>query len=129
MPNDWSEEIRIIELADEPQLSEDLANAIDRAETADSAQGGTPAGNIKHTVLNFAGVRYMSSSHLAQLIRLRNLLAGRQKVLLLCAVPDNVWSIFLISGLDRVFRFAPDPLTALATIQLESTPRHEQDPR
>jgi anti-anti-sigma factor len=129
MPNDWSEEIRIIELADEPQLSEDLANAIDRAETSDSAQGGTPAGNIKHTVLNFAGVRYMSSSHLAQLIRLRKLLAGRQKVLLLCAVPDNVWSIFLISGLDRVFRFAPDPLTALATIQLESTPGHEQDPR
>jgi anti-anti-sigma regulatory factor len=71
----------------------------------------------------------MSSSHLAQLIRLRKLLAGRQKVLLLCAVPDNVWSIFLISGLDRVFRFAPDPLTALATIQLESTPGHEQDPR
>jgi hypothetical protein len=34
---------------------------------------------------------------------------------------DNVWSVLSLSGLDKVFRYAPDPMTALAGLQLEST--------
>jgi hypothetical protein len=36
-------------------------------------------------------------------------------------VSDQVWSIFLVTGIDKLFRFAPDPMTALAGIQLEET--------
>jgi hypothetical protein len=30
-----------------------------------------------------------------------------------------VWSVMLVTGLDKVFMFAPDPMTALAGLQLE----------
>jgi anti-anti-sigma factor len=122
VPSDWNDDISVCELSDEPQLSEELSSVIDRAEK--SAPGSRAA---KHTVLNFSGVRYISSSHLAQLIRLRKALGDAGKQLLLCSVNDNLWSVFLMSGLDRVFRFAPDPLTALATLQLEIAPDEGQE--
>jgi len=34
-------------------------------------------------------------------------------------VCDEVWSVLMVTGLDKVFRFAPDPMTALAGLQLE----------
>lgn len=101
----------IAELGDEPQLGDELGAMIERAE------GGGRA--VKHVVLNFGAVRYVSSSHLAQMIRLRKLLKDAGRQLMLCSVSDQVWSVLLMSGLDRVFRFAPDPMTALATLQLE----------
>jgi anti-anti-sigma regulatory factor len=52
-------------------------------------------------------------------LRLRKALIEDGKNLVLCSLSDNIWSVFLMTGLDRVFRFAPDPLTALATLQLE----------
>jgi len=37
----------------------------------------------------------------------------------LCLIADQVWSVMLVTGLDKVFQFAPDPMTALAGLQLE----------
>ena len=111
VPTDWSDQIAISDLSDEPQLSEELSSIIERLEAEES-----PA---KSVVLNFTSVTYVSSSHLAQLLRLRKALVEDGKGLVLCSVSDNIWSVFLMTGLDRVFRFAPDPLTALATLQLE----------
>jgi anti-anti-sigma factor len=119
VPNDWNEDILLAELSEEPQLSEELTSAIERVE-GDAAAGA----RAKHVVLNFAGVRYISSSHLAQLIRLRKLLAESKRQLVICSINDHIWSVFLMSGLDRVFRFMPDALTALATLQLEAEPDH-----
>ena len=112
MPTEWSENILISELADEPQLSEELANLFERVNAS------LPR-SARHVVLNFSGVNYLSSSHLAQLLRLRKKLVDNGRNLVLCALNDNVWSVMLLTGLDRVFRFAPDPMTALATLQLE----------
>ena len=123
MPSDWNDDIAVCELNDEPQLSEELASVIERAEK--NAPGAQRA--VKHLVLNFSGVRYISSSHLAQLIRLRKALNEAHKQMVLCSVNDNLWSVFLMSGLDRIFRFAPDPLTALATLQLEIAPDEGQE--
>lgn len=111
MPTDWSDSILISDLNDEPQLSEELSSIIDRTED--------PATASKNVVLNFSSVSYVSSSHLAQLLRMRKALQDSGKRLVLCSVNDNIWSVFLMTGLDRVFRFAPDPMTALATLQLE----------
>lgn len=111
VPTDWSDQIAISDLGDEPQLSEELSSIIERLEAEES-----PA---KSVVLNFTNVTYVSSSHLAQLLRLRKALIEDGKGLVLCSVSDTIWSVFLMTGLDRVFRFAPDPLTALATLQLE----------
>ncbi|HZW11350.1 MAG TPA: STAS domain-containing protein [Phycisphaerales bacterium] len=108
---DWSDNIIVTELADEPSLSEELNILIDRLT---SAVGKPPS-----VVLNFANVTYLSSSNLAQLLKLRKVLADAGSALRLCSVSDEVWSVMMVTGLDKVFQFAPDPLTALAGLQLE----------
>ncbi|MCU0688913.1 MAG: STAS domain-containing protein [Phycisphaerales bacterium] len=127
MPDDWNEDIMVCELSDEPALGEELAAVIDRAEASTPASPADASRAVKHTVLNFSAVRYISSSHLAQLIRLRRALSNCGKELVLCALSDNLWSVILMSGLDRIFRFAPDPLTALATLQLELSPESNDE--
>lgn len=108
----WSDDILIAELADEPALSDELASLCNTVEKA-------PTNKAPHVVLNFAAVSYIGSSNIGQLLLLRRSLAEKQRVLKLCSVSDQVWSIFMVTGLDKLFRFAPDPMTALAGIQLE----------
>jgi hypothetical protein len=143
MPRDWNENIVIAELGDEPELSEELAAIFDRIDRAavpfpvgdpatpagpgqdrpspagtpeDSGEGGP---RPPHVVLNLAGVTYLNSSHLAALLRMRKKLIELERMLVLCSLGDDVWSVMMLTGLDKVFRFAKDPLTALAGLQLE----------
>lgn len=113
MPTKWGDDILICHLADEPELSEEFAALFALLNEQ------TEAGN--HVVLNFGGVTYLNSSHIAQLLRMRKRLMDLGRSLVLCAMTDNVWSVLSLSGLDKVFRYAPDPMTALAGLQLEST--------
>lgn len=115
MPTDWSDNIVVAELLDEPALSEELSSLIVRAE---GDTGKTPV-PMPHVVLNFGAVTYMNSSNLGQLLRLRKLLAEQKRQMRLCSVNDEVWQILMVTGLDKVFRFAPDPLTALAGLQMD----------
>ncbi|MBK9189025.1 MAG: STAS domain-containing protein [Phycisphaerales bacterium] len=115
MSTDWSDDIVLSELSDEPALSEELSAIIQRVVALRE-----PGTHCPHVVLNFGNVGYVTSSNLAQLLRLRGLLGERSRLLKICSVADNVWSVFMMTGLDKVFRFAPDPMTALAGIQLES---------
>ena len=36
---------------------------------------------------------------------------------------DDVWAVIVLTGLDKVFRYAPDPLTALAGLQIADADR------
>jgi len=110
MATDWSDDIAIAELADEPALSEEL-NAITER------MGKT--GKIPNVVLNLAGVSYLNSSNIAQLLKLHRLLAEADRRLKLCHVSDEVWSVLMVTGLDKYFEFAPDTMTALAGLQLD----------
>jgi anti-anti-sigma factor len=112
VPSDWSDNIVISELADEPALSEELGGIIQRVDHPKDH-------HVPHVVLNFGGVSYLNSSNLAQLLRLRKALAEHKRQLKICSVKDELWSLFLVTGLDKIFRFAPDPMTALAGLQLE----------
>ena len=76
-------------------------------------------------VLNFAGVTYLNSSHIAALLRMRKRLMELGRSLVLCSMGDDVWSVILLSGLDKVFRYAPDPMTALAGLQLDEQPAED----
>lgn len=113
MPNKWGDNILICDLADEPELSEEFAAVF-------SALGDSDTSPANHVVLNFSGVSYLNSSHIAQLLRMRKRLMDTDRALVLCAMSDDVWSVLSLSGLDKVFRYAPDPMTALAGLQLES---------
>lgn len=117
MLTDWSDDIVVIDLADDPQLTDELAAIIDRV--AESAAEAVP-----HVVLNMSLVGYIKSSNLAQLIRLRKLLGEATRSLRLCSVDDRVWSVMMVTGLDKLFDVSPDPMTALASIQLDGSPEH-----
>ncbi|MCC6659938.1 MAG: STAS domain-containing protein [Phycisphaerales bacterium] len=110
MATEWSDRIAIAELQDEPGLSEELTQLIARVE----ASGDPP-----HVVLNFAGVTYLNSSNIAQLLKLRQELGRHARKLRFCSVGDQVWSVLLVTGLDKIFTFAADPMTALAGLQIE----------
>jgi len=103
----WSDDILMGELAEEPAFSEDMAALIDMVE-----QGP------RDVVLNFGAVDFLNSSNIARLLRLRKSVTGAGKRLLLCGVNNQVWGIFLVTGLDKVFNFTNDVATALATLQL-----------
>ena len=111
MPTDWSDTILISELQDEPQLSQELSAVFERLRA-----NNKPAKNV---VLNFASVNYISSSHLSQMLRIRKRIADSGRQMVLCSMSDHCWSVLVMTGLDRIFRCAPDPMTALATLQVE----------
>ncbi len=113
MAIDWSPEIVICDLADEPELSEELGDLTSRLQQHPSGQA------VPNVVLNLSAIGYLNSSNLAQLLRLRKILVESGGRLKLAAVADSVWSIMLLTGLDKVFQFAPDKATAIASLQLE----------
>ncbi|MEO1583546.1 MAG: STAS domain-containing protein [Planctomycetota bacterium] len=115
MLTDWSDDIVMVDLGDDPQLTDELAAVIDRI-------AESPADRVPHVVLNMGHVGYIKSSNLAQLIRLRKLMIESGRGLRLCSVDDRVWSVMMVTGLDKLFDVSPDPMTALATIQLDSAP-------
>lgn len=111
MPQEWSEDIVVSRLSDEPALSDELSAALSQVE------GGR---RPPHMVLDFSGVSYLNSSNLAQLLSLRKKLGEHGRQLKLAGLQDEVWSIMLVTGLDKIFRFAPDTMTALAGLQIEA---------
>lgn len=119
MATDWSESIAVADLDDEPALSEELAELIDRLDAA-------PDQPVPHVVLNFAAVNALTSSTISQLLRLRQALQRRGRKLRLCSLSDQVWSVMLLTGLDAIFDFADDTGTALASLQLEDDPEQSQ---
>ena len=114
MLGDWSEGIAVVELSDDPQLSDDLQSVIDRIAGAETSE-------VPHVVLNMGLVSYMTSSNISQLIQVRKALMDAGRALKLCSIDDRVRSVLQISGLDKLFDTAPDPMTALAGLQLDDT--------
>ncbi len=105
----WSDQIWVVQLLDEPALSEDLTSLRMQAESAS---------DYPDAVIDLSGVTVMTSSHLSHLLRLRKAAIDHDAHLRLTAVPDSVWVVFLTTGLDKMFEFAPDVPTALAGLQL-----------
>ena len=103
----WSDNTLVVHLADDPQFTDDL-EGVEQA----LASGKCDA------VLDFATVRFVNSSNIARLLRLRNKVTQHDGRLVLCNVSTQVWSAFLITGLDKVFTFSDNVTTALATLQM-----------
>ena len=71
-------------------------------------------------IVDMKDVTFLNSSNIAQLLRLRQLLLNRNERLRVCAARDPVWSVLLITGLDKVFEFNDNIATALASLQIEA---------
>ena len=104
----WSENITVVELSDDPLLTEELASVMQSYEDQPT-----------HLVLNFATVGFINSSNISKLLRLRKLTGQHHKRLILSNVHTQVWGVFMVTGLDKIFEFTNDIATALASLQLD----------
>lgn len=107
----WSDTILIAELNDEPALSDELDSLMRRL---DSLQDKLP-----NVIVDLKAVTYLNSSNIAQMLRLRKLMAAGASRLRLCSVDDRVWSVVLVTGLDKLFEFTDDISTSLASLQID----------
>ncbi len=104
----WSDSILVVELQDDPSLSDDLA----------ALQEQLDAGAKVDVVIDFSSVHYLNSSNLARLLRIRKQITGSDRRLVLCGIDTNVWSVFLVTGLDKIFECADNVSTALASVRI-----------
>jgi len=105
----WSDEITVAELGDDPQFTDDLDALMDSIEA-----------NPTDVVLNFGAVGFINSSNVAKLLRVRKVMLAIDRRLVLCDVNAQVWGIFLVTGLDKIFEFTSDVAVALASLQMEA---------
>ncbi len=104
----WSDEVRVARLGDDPQLADDLEQLLRQAKERPS-----------HAVLDFSQVSFLSSSNIADLLRLRQEMDKHNSRLLLAAVPAAVWSTVKVTGVDKLFDTQPNLPIALAAVQLD----------
>ncbi|MCH7603564.1 MAG: STAS domain-containing protein [Planctomycetes bacterium] len=108
---DWSDDILIVELNDDPAFSEDIEMLLGRIEQ--------PEGLTQDIIVNMKSVNFVNSTNIAQLLKLRKMVLSHSRRLRVCAACDQVWSVILITGLDKIFDFTDDVSTSLASLQLE----------
>lgn len=106
----WSDDILVVELSDDPQFTDDVDSLLERLEA-----------DPEHVVLNFESVGFINSSNIAKLLRLRKKMISIDKSLVACHVNNQVAGIFQVTGLDKIFEFTHDIATALAQLQLANS--------
>ncbi|MCK4627959.1 MAG: STAS domain-containing protein [Sedimentisphaerales bacterium] len=106
---DWSEEIVMVNLAEDPELSDELNALAERMEK-----------DSKDVVLDFANIKFLNSSNISRLLRLRKIVLDNKGHLCLCNIAIQVWGVFLLTGLDSIFDVAEDTATALTSLQMKS---------
>lgn len=105
----WSETVVLGNLADDPQYTEDLTAVIEQC----------TSNRQLDVLLNFAEVSYLNSSNIAKLLKLRKLVTmNNERKLKLCGINRQVWGVFLVTGLDRIFEIVDDVPTGLASLQI-----------
>ena len=104
----WSESVILVNLAVEPQMSEELETVIEIVRDRGDCD----------VVVDFASVQLVTSSGLAKLLKLRKVLKGCEHKLVLCGLSERIRGVFNITDLENVFEFADDHFTALTSLQL-----------
>jgi anti-anti-sigma factor len=105
----WSENIIVVDLQDDPQFTDDLNALMQQVETRSDVD----------VVLDFRGVTFLNSSNIARLLKLRKqVLISNERHIKLCGISTHVWGVFLVTGLDKIFEYADDVSSALTSLQL-----------
>jgi len=107
---DWSESVILVNLAEEPQMGEELRTVIEIANNRGDCD----------VVIDFSAVDIVTSSSLAKLLKLRKVLKDCDRHLILCGVKPQTREIFQVTGLDNVLKCVDDQFVALASLQLVS---------
>ena len=107
---DWSENVILVEVAPEPDMCEELKAVTDIIRHRKNCS----------VVIDFSEVDIVTSSSLAQLLRLQKILDDNNQQFILCGASAKTRGIFEVTGLDKVFEFVEDRFIALAGLQLAS---------
>ena len=102
----WDDDTLVVQLTDDPILSEEMAEVNTRL-------GDAPS----DVVLDMSDLGLLTSSGISKLLRLRKRMIEAGRKLILCSLRDNVWSVFLATGLDSIFVFTENVTDALTGIQ------------
>ena len=106
----WSENIVLVDLPQEPQMVDELKTVTGIVRDRGDCD----------VVLDFSSVDIVTSSSLSKLLKLRKLLADCGHRLVFCGVAAATKGIFTITGLDGIFELVDDKFVALAGLQLVS---------
>ena len=106
--NQWSDEILILELYDEPDFSEDTDALLSKLRSDEAINF--------NVIIDLQQVSKLNSSNLGALVEIKKLLQARGKRMVVCNISDPIWSTMLATGLDQVFEFIEDTTTALLLI-------------
>ena len=109
----WSDNIIVAELSDDPQFAEEMASLMDMVKQ-----------NCVNVAINLSAVSHLNSSNLSALLRLRKQVLADKYRIILCGVGSRVRGVFGVTGLDKVFEFTDDISTALTSIQIAAGPEN-----
>ena len=107
----WSDEILLADLQNDPAFSDDINALIDQVE----------AHPDRDVALDFSSISFLNSSNVAKLLKLRKIVQiNNKRKLKLCAISTHIWGVFLVTGLDKIFDFADDVATGLTGLQMQN---------
>jgi anti-anti-sigma factor len=104
----WSEDIVLVDLPQEPDIGEELKTVTEIARDRGDCE----------VVIDFSRVDIITSSSLSKLLKLRKLLGDCGHRLIFCSVAPATRGIFTVTGLDGIFEIADDKFVALASLQM-----------
>jgi anti-anti-sigma factor len=105
---EWSDDVILAEVSSDPEFTDEMNMILERL-----------GKGAKEVVVNFSKVKYLNSSNISLLLKLRKALLDGKHRLLLCEIPVQVWGVFLLTGLDAIFDVAEDTPSALASLQMD----------
>ncbi len=104
----WSDEIIIVDLPDEPEMTDELISLAEFLADKENL----------NVVIDFAGVGEITSAGLSRLLKLRQLTAQGGRRLVLCNINASTEDIFWVTGLTDLFDLTEDKFSALATLEM-----------
>ena len=105
----WSDQILVVEMGDDPQFTDELNSLIEQLERNPSLD----------VVLNMWGVNQIYSSNISQLLRLRAAMIANERRLFLAETRTQVWGVLQEISLDKKFDVADDVASALTLLQMK----------
>jgi anti-anti-sigma factor len=104
----WEEDIILVDLPREPEMSDELKNVTEMVRDR---------GNCD-VVIDFSDVDIITSSSLSKLLKLRKMLSDCGHRLVFSNVAAATKGIFTVTGLDGIFEILEDKFVALASLQV-----------
>ena len=104
----WSDQIVVAEMGDDPQFTDELNNLTEQLERNPSVD----------VVLDMRGVSYINSANLGKLLKMRAAVITNERRLFLAGMAKQVWEILLFVKLDTIFEVAENTSSALASLQM-----------